>query len=426
MEVVNEQILTKPISRNEYKQTELGLIPYEWDVKKLGEVSNIKTGPFGSSLHERDYVSDGTPIITVEHLGELGIIPKSMPMVSDTDKKRLSSYILQTDDIVFSRVGSVDRNSIVNKKEQGWLFSGRLLRIRVESRNIFPKYLSYYFHQESFKQRIRNVAVGQTMASLNTQILKEIEVVVPIDFTEQTAIATALSDTDDLINSLEKLIEKKRNIKQGAMQKLLQPKEGWKVKKLGDLGKTFGGLSGKSKIDFTDGKYPYIPFMNIMSNPIIDTTYLGFVNIKNGENQNAALKGDLFFNGSSETPEEVGMCSVLLEDVPNLYLNSFCFGFRLNYQLKNNGLYLSYYLRSSEGRKLFFSMAQGATRYNLSKNNFNNLEISLPKPEEQNSIATILSDMDNEISALENKLEKYREIKVGMMQNLLTGKIRLV
>ncbi|TXJ00019.1 MAG: hypothetical protein E6Q32_07220, partial [Neisseriales bacterium] len=118
--------------------------------------------------------------------------------------------------------------------------------------------------------------------------------------------------------------------------------EDWEVKKMEDLGKPYGGLSGKSKIDFVNGEFPYIPFMNIMLNPIINTSYFDYVNIGSNEVQNKALKGDLFFNGSSETPEEVGMCSVLLEDIPNLYLNSFCFGFRLNKDSKENGLYLSY------------------------------------------------------------------------------------
>ena len=108
-----------------FKQTEIGMIPSDWEVVKLGNVSEIRTGPFGSSLHEKDYVTDGTPIITVEHLGEFGIVHKNMPMVSDKDKKRLISYSMQPNDIVFSRVGSVDRNSMVTESEQGWLFSGR-------------------------------------------------------------------------------------------------------------------------------------------------------------------------------------------------------------------------------------------------------------------------------------------------------------
>ncbi|MBU3966740.1 MAG: hypothetical protein KKG76_05085, partial [Euryarchaeota archaeon] len=114
-----------------YKQTEVGVIPVDWVVKKLGVIADVKTGPFGSSLHERDYVDDGTPIITVEHLGEYGVVHENLPMVSDFDRKRLNAYALQPDDIVFSRVGSVDRNSLIKEKENGWLFSGRLLRIRL-------------------------------------------------------------------------------------------------------------------------------------------------------------------------------------------------------------------------------------------------------------------------------------------------------
>ena len=102
----------------------------------------------------------------------------------------------------------------------------------------------------------------------------------------------------------------------------------WEVKKLGSIGTTYGGLTGKSKVDFQNGQFPYIPFMNIMSNPIIDTTYFDYVHVAAHENQNRTQKGDLFFNGSSETPQELGMCSVLLHDIPNLFLNSFCFGFR--------------------------------------------------------------------------------------------------
>lgn len=200
----------------------------------------------------------------------------------------------------------------------------------------------------------------------------------------------------------------------------------WKEKKLGDIGKTFGGLSGKSKKDFEDGKYPYIPFLNILNNPIIDCNFFDYVNLSTEEKQNKAYKGDLFFNGSSETPEEVGMCSVLLDNIPNLYLNSFCFGFRLFSEELSNGMFLSYYFRSKEGRKLIYSLAQGATRYNLSKTNFLKLVLRIPEPEEQEAIANVLVLIDKEIHSLEQKLYKYQMIKQGMMQTLLTGKIRLI
>jgi type I restriction enzyme S subunit len=195
----------------------------EWKVRRLGEVADVKTGPFGSSLHERDYVLDGTPIITVEHLGERGVEHVNLPMVSDADCKRLSAYALEVGDIVFSRVGSVDRNALVRETEAGWLFSGRLLRVRPQRKLVHPMFLSYQFHSERFKQAVRNVAVGQTMASLNTKILNGLVVYLPT-LAEQSAIADVLSDTDAELAALEARLDKTRLLKQGMMQELLTGK----------------------------------------------------------------------------------------------------------------------------------------------------------------------------------------------------------
>jgi type I restriction enzyme S subunit len=210
------------------------------------------------------------------------------------------------------------------------------------------------------------------------------------------------------------------------MQELLRPKEGWVTKKLGDYGRTYGGITGKTKIDFGKGNSKYIPFMNIMSNPIIDLDYMDSVEIKPNEIQNKVLKGDLFFNGSSETPEEVGLCSVLDKDVENVYLNSFCFGYRMHNTNELNGLFISYLFRSPLGRSLIFSLAQGATRYNLSKTNLLKLELPIPNKVEQDNIALTLMDIDKLIQKYEIKLQKLKLQKQGMMQALLTGKIRLV
>ena len=120
------------------------------------------------------------------------------------------------------------------------------------------------------------------------------------------------------------------------------------------------------------------------------------------------------------------MCAVLLDNVENVYLNSFCFGFRFYNHIKFDGLYIAYYFRSQEGRNLMKSLAQGSTRYNLSKTALLNLRFPIPKHKEQKDIAEFLSDMDVEIVALEKKLTKTRQIKQGMMQQLLTGRIRLI
>lgn len=159
----------------------------------------IQTGPFGSQLHQEDYVTHGTPIITVEHLGDNRITRQNLPLVSDKDKNRLSKYVLEEGDIVFSRVGSVDRRSIVRKDEKGWLFSGRCLRVRLDKKLADPLFISFYFGMESFKEYIRSIAVGATMPSLNTNLLSNINVQIPT-LAEQRATSRILGTLDDKID----------------------------------------------------------------------------------------------------------------------------------------------------------------------------------------------------------------------------------
>lgn len=164
-------------------------------VDKVG----VQTGPFGSQLHKEDYVEVGTPIITVEHLGDNRIVHVDTPFVSDEDKARLSKYHLEEGDIVFSRVGSVDRRALVRKEEDGWLFSGRCLRVRVDKTKIDPVYLSYFFGLEGFKNYIRNIAVGATMPSINTKILSDVPIYYPECLEEQRKIANIFYTADDKI-----------------------------------------------------------------------------------------------------------------------------------------------------------------------------------------------------------------------------------
>ncbi|HRL77877.1 MAG TPA: restriction endonuclease subunit S [Candidatus Accumulibacter phosphatis] len=201
-------------------QTRLPGFSGEWEILQIREIASVRTGPFGSTLHESDYVQDGTPIITVEHLGEFGVTRQNLPLVSDQDCKRLCSYALEAGDIVFSRVGSIDRNALIREEEEGWLFSGRLLRVRPDKKRVFAPYLSLQFHTESFKNSVLAVAVGQTMASLNTKILRDLSVPIP-SIGEQDAIATVLSDMDAELSALEARRDKTRALKQAMMQELL-------------------------------------------------------------------------------------------------------------------------------------------------------------------------------------------------------------
>ena len=171
--------------------------------KFLRELADIQTGPFGSQLHKEDYVADGTPIVTVEHLGSKMFSEQNLPRVSNTDKNRLKKYVLKQGDIVFSRVGSVDRCSYVGQKHDGWMFSGRCLRVRPTS-EIDSEYLYYYFCLEETKQFVRNIAVGATMPSINTKLLGEVVVTFP-ELERQKRIAGILSAIDSKIEVNQKI-----------------------------------------------------------------------------------------------------------------------------------------------------------------------------------------------------------------------------
>ena len=175
----------------------------DYNCCKLVDIADIQTGPFGSQLHKEDYVIDGTPIVTVEHLGSKNFSEQNLPCVSDEDKKRLSKYILHVGDIVFSRVGSVDRCSFVSEKYDGWMFSGRCLRIRPKA-TIDPEYLYYYFCQEDIKQFVRGIATGATMPSINTKFMGEVPISYP-SIDSQRKIA-------DLLSSLDKKIQNNTSI----------------------------------------------------------------------------------------------------------------------------------------------------------------------------------------------------------------------
>lgn len=213
---------------------------------------------------------------------------------------------------------------------------------------------------------------------------------------------------------------------------MLQCKTKWKKKKLGNLGYTYSGLSNKTIDDFGSGE-DFIPYMNIYKNSIIKTDKFEQVKIGLNEHQNQVQCGDVFFTTSSETPDEVGLTSVLIDKIEKpLYLNSFCFGFRLNDNNEFDNKFLAYLLRGENVRFQISKMAQGSTRYNLSKTQLlEKLKLYYPEDKkEQSRIANILLGCDKVIEKTEETIEKYKQIKVGMMQDLFTrgldenGKLR--
>ena len=402
-------------------------VPDGWELLRLTTVARLESGHTPSrgklaywrgdipwiSLHDSAAIDGPEILYTAQTISALGLANSS-------------ARLLPKGTVIFSRTATVGKATVMGREmATSQDFANYVCGDRVH--NQFLMYLFRFLAPEW-----NRLMAGSTHNTVYMPVFWELQVLLP-PMDEQRAIAAALSDVDALIASLDRLIAKKRDLKQAAMQQLLTgqtrlPGFGgkWEDTRIDRLGATYGGLAGKTKADFREGTAKYIPFMNILANVVLDPQWIESVRVGPSERQNRVQMGDLFFNGSSETPEEVGMCAVLLHPTENVFLNSFCFGFRLSEREKANGLFLAYYFRSSEGRKLIYSLAQGATRYNLSKSNLLKLLFPLPMPSEQAAIATVLSDMDAEIAALEKRRDKTRLLKQGMMQELLTGRTRLV
>ena len=188
----------------------------------------------------------------------------------------------------------------------------------------------------------------------------------------------------------------------------------WEQRKLGEVGETYTGLSGKSKDDFGHGSGKFITYMNVFSNPVASPNMTEAIEID--DSQNKVRFGDVLFTTSSETPDEVGMSSVWLENAENTYLNSFCFGYRPTAEF--NPYYLAYMLRSSSMRKKITFLAQGISRYNISKNKMMDIEMPIPSIDEQKQIGEYFANLDNLITLHQRKYEKLHNIKKSMLEKM--------
>lgn len=403
-----------------YKHSDVGVIPDDWDATQLGGLVRITSGASPSLFR---FTGNGIPYFKVEQLSNSG------KYLSGTDTPYLFERgpSVPARSVVFAKRGAAIALNKVRILNQESFMDTNLMALTPQD-GLDWEYLFYALGYIGLWRFADTTSVPQ----INNKHVKPLPFPLPtVD--EQRAIAKALSDADELLATLDQVIAKKRDLKQAAMQQLLTGKVRlpgfcgeWQRKTLGELGETYGGLTGKTKSDFGVGTAKYITFMNVMTNTVIDCSAFDQVTVSASETQNRVLRGDLLFNGSSETPDEVAFCSLLAEEVPNLYLNSFCFGFRLFDAQQVSGLFLTYYIRANPGREMMKSLAQGSTRYNLSKTALREASVLLPLKDEQVAIADVLSEMDAELLSLETHRDKTRNIKQAMMQELLTGKTRLV
>jgi type I restriction enzyme S subunit len=415
-----------------YKKTEVGIVPNEWESEDtFGDLFDF----YGGLGIPRDQLSEnGVPYL---HYGDMhkeyftkasyekyNQLPKY-----DTKLKGDETYLIQDGDMVFldasEDLAGTSRCVVIDNPENLPFISGlHTFVAKPKKQALYKEYKQYLTAPQMVQRQFEKLASGFKVYGLNRNTVKQISIAYPRELNEQQNIAEIISKWDEAIELQEKLIAKLEEQKKALMQKLLTPKEGWKEFVLGDLGITYGGLNGKSKSDFGTGK-PYITYMNIFSNSIINKDEFEYVAIDENEVQNKAIYGDIFFTTSSETPEEVGFSAVLLENIENLYLNSFCFGFRLNNFETLLPEFAAYYFRSNTFREILKTLAQGATRFNLSKTNLMKNSILLPSVKKQEKFANIFLKTDRLIKLENCKLNSIKQQQKALQQLLLTGIVRV-
>jgi type I restriction enzyme S subunit len=402
----------------------------DWDFKKLNSIKSkgrkvIKAGPFGSAIKKEFYVKEGYKVYGQEQVINDDAFFGDY-YINKTTYNKLKSCDVKPNDILVSLVGTFGKVLLIPENAEEGVINPRLCRLSIPIELILPKFSKQYLKTYIVKKTLISWSQGGTMGVLNAEIVSKLTMPIP-SLLEQQKIASFLTDVDDKITKLTKKKVLLEQYKKGLMQKIfnqeLRFKDGngnafpdWVEKKLGDLGNTLNGLTGKTKENFGSGK-PYIQYKQIFDSSKINIDNCGFVDITITDKQTKVKYGDVFFTTSSETPNEIGTASVLLENVEEMYLNSFCFGFRVN-QLDLYPSFSQFLFRSIDFRKKMIPLAQGSTRYNISKSAFVKLKVSLPNIEEQTKIANFLSDIDLKIEALNNKIDNSKNFKKGLLQKM--------
>lgn len=309
--------------------------------------------------------------------------------------------------------------------DQEGLVSPAYVILRPNSR-IDPLYASYLFKTKRMVYLFWAYSYGITddRLRLYSGDFARIPVCIP-PIGEQRRIAIILKTWDKTIRKTQELLECESALSEHLLRtmttaglRLATSKNTWREFTLGSLGKTYGGLTGKSKEDFGHGK-PYIPYKNIFKSSRVDTNDLEYVEIGTEESQTICRKGDIFFTSSSETPEELGMASVLLDDIEELYLNSFCIGFRLSNFQTLLPQYARFLFRGPVLRISLNRLAQGYTRFNLSKKELMKQRVMLPSLPEQQEISELLAASQEKVEALRKTLICLEQEKLALSDRLI-------
>lgn len=430
-----------------YKMTEVGVIPEDWEVKTLGKLAciNGRIGFRGYTVKDLVRKGEGAIAIGGKH------ISKNFLDISDAEYISWKKYyespeiMVRKGDIVLAQRGTLGKSALIKSDIGPATINPSLVLInKIKCNNL---YLIYNIQSSSVTDYIQQINAQTSIPMISQKQIEGIKIAIAKSDSEQTAIATALSDVDSLISALTKKIEKKKAIKQGLMQQFLTGKKrlpgyeknresvqtewgaipkDWKTLSIGRCCsiKARIGWQGLKKTEYqSSGEYVLVTGTDFL-NGRIDWKSCVYVSKKRYEQDNniQIVKHDILITKDGT----IGKVA-FLDDVPCLgTLNSGIFVVR-SHSLELDQCYLSKIFESFIFDAFLESLVAGSTINHLYQKDFVHFNFPVPPTvSEQTAIANILSDCDSEIAALEEKRDKYKEIKQGMMQQLLTGKIRLI
>lgn len=401
-----------------------------WKKWTVGELvsqtkTTIQTGPFGTVLSASELVDYGIPVISVREIREGFIrITAETPCVTDDTYSRLGKYALSANDIVFARKGSVERSALIPAGIERYFLGSDGIRIRFDQSVVNPDLMLYVFQNPAIKRFLIQSSYGTTMAGLNEKILSVLEFYLPETVEEQKHIAQVLADIDEQLVLTERIISKKKAIKQGAMQELLTGKKRlpgfygeWENIVLGAVSSFYsGGTPSKKREDWWEGNIPWISSSDLTEDAITTVNINRYISqdaVEHSATRICPKDAVLVVSRVGVGKVAVAPCELCTSQDFTTIVPS-----------RHNAHFLAYMLIPI--MKELAMQSQGTSIKGVTVEDIQKIIMPTPTIDEQNQIVDILANMDSEIEALEQKLAKYRQVKQGMMQQLLTGKIRLV
>lgn len=399
-----------------YKQTGVGVVPEDWKILKIKDIGYLTSGESPSHF---EFSTGHLPYFKVEQLNN------SVKYQIDTPYHTSSSKPIDMGSIIFPKRGAAISTNKFRLLAQPSLLDTNIMALTVTNEQVHNEYLFYWFIRKGLWQIADTTSVPQ----INNKHILPLQFPLP-PFAEQERIADALSDIDSFLTALEKQISKEKAIKQGTMQELLTGKRRlpgfsgeWSKCKLGSLGALLKG-TGISRNDSNSGNLPAVRYGELYTkHRNYVNSYFSHISKEVASNAQRVYRGDILFAASGETKEDIGKCSAIIYETA-AYAGGDILIFRPTAQL--DPVFMGTLLNMADARKQRAEQGQGDAVVHIHADALSSISIMIPNIEEQQAIAEIFIGMDKEIELLERKLEKYRQVKQGMMQQLLTGKIRLV